>query len=145
MDFPSGTLSLSSWLLYLLIIWVYNSAWCARTIFTFLQLILVVGHILFLKFSHLLNFIEINNKAFFFCVLFFNTFSTEYCLVIRAIEMYDSFLVLTAQFFFKIVIKRLLIKVRLTQYLISLDNLIEDIDIQWKSFNWFYLFNQLSA
>lgn len=136
---------LSSGLLHLLVIGVNDSAGGARTILAFLKLILIETHVLLLKLSHLFDFVEIHNEALLLSVLLLNAFSAEYCLMIRAVEMFDSFLVLTTEFFFEVVIKGLLIKVGGAQYLVSLDDFIQDIDVQWQFLYCFQLFNQLPA
>lgn len=114
------------------------------TILTFLQLVPIVGHILPLKLSHFLNFIEVNNKALLLRVLFFNAFPAKDCLVIGAIKVHHSLLVILAQFGFQ-QITIIIVKIDIGKYGVSLNYFIENIDIQWKPLYRFEVLDEFSA
>ena len=76
----------------------------------------------------------------------FDTLSTENREVVRTIEMLHPFRMYRAKFLTKrVFILVIEIKGSLIQYRVLLNNLIQNVDVQWKSLCTFKLLDQLSA
>ena len=107
---------------------------------------LVFDNILLLQLSHPLDFIKIYYEALFISMQWFDTLSTENREVVRTIEMLHPFRMYRAKFltkrFFILVIE---IKGSLIEYRILLNDLIQNVNVQWKSLCTFKLLDQLSA
>jgi hypothetical protein len=86
-------------------------------------------NVLGLEFSHLLNFIEIYDKAFILSMEILDTLSAKHCRMVRAVEMHNPILMSFAQFTFNSLLC-FIIKVHGNKNWISLNNFVENIDIQ---------------
>ena len=112
----------------------------------FAGLILVLDDVLDLELPHALNFIEIYHKTFIVSVVGLDALSTEHSQVIGAVEVLHSFIMNLAH----------LVRERLFVFIFEVevdfrkngvlgDDLIENVNVQWKSLCTLKLFDQLSA
>lgn len=92
--------------------------------------------------AHFFNFVKINNKASFVCVVLLDALSAKDRQVIGTIEVLYSLVMLFAQQTFNTFI---IIKVDITQYVVSLHNFIKNVKVKRQLIDTFHLLNQLSA
>jgi hypothetical protein len=96
-------------------------------VFPFLQLLLVGLLVHAVHLAHLLNFVEVNNKASLVSVVFFDALTAKDSEVIGAIEVLHSLLVFITK---KTVDAIIVFKVDVPQNTVSLDNLIKDVEVE---------------
>jgi len=80
-----------------------------------------------MKLSHFLNLVKIHNKAFLVCMILFNALSTEYCEMIRAVEMLYPLIVLVAKEALDAVF---IFEIQISEDAVPLNDLIQNIEVQ---------------
>lgn len=99
-----------------------------------LELGLVVGDVLRLEFAHFLDFVEVHNEAALLSVEVLDAFATEDSAVVAAVEVRDSLAVVATE----LILKRgvvVVVEINRTEDWVSLYHLVEDVDVQGKSFH----------
>jgi len=96
-------------------------------ILPFFQLLTIFFIIHAMKLSHFLNLVKIHNKAFLVCMVLFNALSTEYCEMIRAVEMLYPLIVLVAKEALDAVF---IFKIQISKDAVPLNDLVQNIEVQ---------------
>ena len=109
-------------------------------------MVLILGNVLRLKLAHALDFVEINDEAIVVTIIRFNTLSTEYRLILATVEVLHTLRVLFTELltesFFILIFE---VEGDLAENRVFFDDLIEDVDVQWKSLGTFELLDQFPA
>lgn len=125
---------------------LYHNARHGRTVLPLGKLVFVGRYVLALKLSHLLDLVKVYYEALLICMIYLNTLSAEYSLVVGAIEMHDPLVMWLAQFVLKCLrVILILIEIDLTKERVPLYYLIKYVNIQRKSLRGFQVFYELFA
>ena len=92
---------------------------------------------------HFLDFIKIDNKAPLICMVLLDTLPTENRQMIRAVKMLDPLIMLLTEQGLRLEV--LIFKIDISQDVISLHDLIEDIEVQWQLIDTLNLLDKLPA
>ena len=106
-----------------------------------LYLLRIRRYILSLKFSHFLNFIQIDHKAVLISMVLRDALSTEDSLVVRAVEVLDAVFMLSAELFVHLVVV-VEVELYLAEDVVLFDYLVEDVHVERESFDGFEVFDE---
>lgn len=111
-------------------------------ILPFLELLTVLLVVHSVQFPHLFDLVEVDNEALLVSVVLLDAFPAEDGQVVRAVEMLDSLVVLVAEQALDAV---LVLKVQVAKDWVTLDDLVEDVEVQGKLVDALDLLDELST
>ena len=109
-------------------------------------LVLILDDVLLLQLTHALDLIQVHNEAFLVTMQWFDTLTAENVQMVGAVEMLDALWMLLTELFSEAVLVLILeIKAGASQDGILLDDLVQDVDVEWQSLSALELLDELTA